>query len=59
VDGEPFDEGARVTVVAPENGESFELSVADETALLAAIEEADLDDVADSDEVLRGLGKRN
>jgi len=58
VEGEPFAEGSSVTVVAPENGEVFDLSPADEAALLAAIDEAERGDVVDGDQLLRDLGKR-
>jgi hypothetical protein len=55
VEGEPFAEGATVTVLAPEDGEAFELNADDEAALLAAIEEADRGDVIDGDQFLRDL----
>jgi hypothetical protein len=58
VDGNPFPEGSTVTVLAPEDGEAFELSAEDEVALLAAIEEADRGDVIDGDQFLRDLGRR-
>jgi hypothetical protein len=57
VDGLPLEEGATVTVIAPENAESFELSSADEAALLAAIAEADSGDLVDADEILADLGR--
>lgn len=58
VDGNPFAEGSTVTVLAPEDGEAFELSGDDEAALLAAIEEADRGDVIDGEQFLRHLGSR-
>lgn len=58
VDGNPFAEGSTVTVLAPEDGEAFELSADDEAALLAAIEEADRGDVIDAEQLLRDLGAR-
>ena len=58
VDGTPFPEGSTVTVLAPEDGEAFELSPDDEAALLAAIEEADRGDVIDGELFLRDLGGR-
>ena len=58
VDGAPFAEGSTVTVVAPDDGEVFELSPQDERALLAAIAEADHGAVVDGDQLLRDLGKR-
>ena len=58
VDGDSFEEGSTVTVLATENGETFELSADDEAALLAAIEEAERGDVIDGEQFLRGLGGR-
>lgn len=58
VDGSPFAEGSTVTVLAPEDGEVFELSVDDEAALLAAIDEADRGNVIDAEQLLRNLGGR-
>ena len=58
VDGNPFSEGSTVTILAPEDGEVFELGADDEAALLAAIEEADRGDVIDGDQFLRDLSGR-
>lgn len=58
VEGEPLVEGSTVTVLAPDNGEGFELNAEDEAALLASIEEAERGDVVDAEEFLRGLGSR-
>jgi hypothetical protein len=58
VDGNPFAEGSTVTVLAPEDGEAFELSAEEEVTLLAAIEEADRGQVIDGEEFLRDLGGR-
>jgi len=58
VDGQPFAEGSTVTVLAPDNGEAFTLSVEDEVALLAAIAEAERGDVIDGEQFLRDLGGR-
>ena len=41
VEGEPLAEGSVVTVVASEDDEGFDVSPAEEAALLAAIAEAD------------------
>ena len=57
VEGEPLDEGAVVTVLAPEDSETFELSPEAEAALLAAIGEADRGEVVSGDEVLRKLDR--
>jgi hypothetical protein len=58
VDGDPFTEGSTVTVLAPDDGEAFQLSADDEAALLAAIEEADRGDVIDGEQLLRDLGSQ-
>lgn len=58
VEGESLAEGAIVTVLAPEDGEVFELSAGDEAALLASVEEAERGDVIDGDVFLRELGNR-
>jgi len=58
VEGNPFPEGSTVTVLAPESGETFELTADGEAALLAAIEEADRGDVIDGEQFLRDLGGR-
>jgi hypothetical protein len=58
VDGNPFSEGSTVTVLAPDDGEVFQLGAEEEAALLAAIEEADRGDVIDGDQFLRDLGSR-
>ncbi len=57
VEGEPLDEGVVVTVLAPEDSETFELSPEAEAALLAAIGEADRGEVVSGDEVLRKLDR--
>lgn len=41
VEGEPLEEGRTVTVLAPEQGETFVLDSQAEASLLAAIAEAD------------------
>lgn len=41
VDGDPFAEGAVVTVVARDDDEAFDVSPEEEKALLAAIAQAD------------------
>jgi hypothetical protein len=55
VEGEPLDEGTVVTVLAPEDSETFELNPEAEVALLAAIGEADRGEVVSGDEVLHKL----
>ena len=52
---ESLPEGATVTVLAPE-GDVFTLTSDEETALLAAISEADRGEVVEAESVLRKLG---
>jgi hypothetical protein len=58
VDGEPFEEGARVTVIAADVTETFELGGEDEASLLAAIEEANRGEVVDGVKLVAKLGSR-
>jgi hypothetical protein len=55
VEGEPLHEGSLVTVVAPEDDETFALSDDDEAALLASIAEADRGEVVPAATVLERL----
>ncbi len=57
VEGEPLEEGTVVTVLAPEDNETFELNPEAEAALLAAIDEAERGEIVSGDEVLRKLNK--
>ena len=57
VEGEALQEGATVTVLAPDNDESFELSAEEEGELLAALEEANAGRLVDGTEVLREIGR--
>lgn len=59
VEGEPFPEGASVTILALDEGESFELGPEDEAALLASIAEAEAGDVIDGEQFLRDLWNRH
>ena len=59
IEGEALDEGTVVTVVAPEDGEAFELSPEDETELLASIEQADRGEVVPAATVLDRLQRRH
>jgi hypothetical protein len=58
VEGPPLEEGATVTVLAPENAETFELGPAEETVLLAAIAEADRGELVEAAGVLAKLSPR-
>lgn len=55
VDGEPFAEGAVVTVVARDDDEVFDVSPEEEKALLAAIAEADRGEVVTWEELRERL----
>ena len=48
-------EGARVTVLVPENGETFELNSEDESKLLAAIAEAETGALIDAQSLLEKI----
>ena len=58
VEGEALDEGAVVTVVAPEHDEAFDLSAEDEAALLASIAQAERGEVVSAETVLDRLRRR-
>ena len=50
IDGAPFEDGASVTVIAADDRETFELGPEDEATLLAAIAEADREEVIEGAE---------
>lgn len=53
--GEGLPEGAEVTILSPEDQETFTLGPEAEAVLLARIEEAERADVISGDELLREL----
>jgi hypothetical protein len=55
VEGDSLDEGTVVTVVAPEDDETFELSPDEEAALLVSIAQADRGEVVPAATVLDRL----
>jgi hypothetical protein len=55
VEGELLVEGAKVTVLAHDEDETFEVSPEQEAALLAAIAEADRGELVSSDQLLSDL----
>ncbi len=55
VPGEDLAEGTVVTILAPEDRETFRLGPDAEAALLLAIEEADRGEVISGDDLLREL----
>jgi hypothetical protein len=54
----PFEEGTKVTVIAAENNETFELGPEDEAALLDAIAAADRGELVDAAEFLDQLASK-
>ena len=58
LDDDTLPEGTKVTVLASEGEETFELGPEDETALLAAIAEAERGDSASAAEVLQKIRRR-
>ncbi len=59
IDGAPFQEGARVTVIGADDSETFELGPEDEAALLAAIGEANHGEIVDGVELVAKLGSHD
>lgn len=55
VPGETLPEGTVVTILSPEDHETFHLGPEAEAALLASIEEAERGEVISSDDLLREL----
>ncbi len=53
VEGEPLEEGSTVTVLAPEQDETFALDAQAEAALLAAMAEADRGETITGAQLLR------
>ncbi len=51
----PFDEGDTVTVFSRDDGDSFELNVAQEAELLESIAEADRGETVPASELLKSL----
>lgn len=58
VEGEPLPDGARVTVIAREGDETFELSSEEEAEILSAIAEAERGDTMDAAQLLDSLPRR-
>jgi predicted transcriptional regulator len=58
LEGEPWEEGTRVTVLAREPEETVELSPEEEAELLEALAEADAGDFISGEQVLRELWNR-
>jgi hypothetical protein len=58
VEGDALREGATVTILAPEDDESFELSSEDEAELVAALAEANAGHFVSTSELLREIGRQ-
>lgn len=58
LEGEPFEDGITVAVIAADDSESFELTPEQEAELLEAIAEADRGQLVDGAVVLRNLQRR-
>ncbi len=59
IEGEPLEEGASVTVLAPEGHEPFEIPEELEAALLESIEEAERGATIEGEALLRELRSRS
>ena len=59
VEGEPFAEGERVTVLSHEQAESFHLSAAEKQLLLESIAQASRGEFVDVEELLSELDESN
>lgn len=59
VPGDCLAEGSTVTVLAPENDETFTLGPNEEAALLEAMAEGDRGEVIPAEEFLRELGRQD
>ena len=55
IEGESLTEGATVTVLAPEDSQTFELDPVEEAQLLEAIDQMRRGDFVDADELLREI----
>lgn len=58
VEGEPFPDGAKVTVIARDDDETFELSPEEEAEILSAIAEAERGETMDVAQLLDSLPRR-
>ena len=57
VEGDNLPEGAKVTILAAENDETFEVGPDEEAILLAAIAEAESGDVVDASTLIKQISK--
>ena len=56
-EGDNLPEGAKVTILAAENDETFEVGPDEEAILLAAIAEAESGDVVDASTLIKQISK--
>ena len=59
VEGQPFAEGQKVTILGPDESESFHVSPEEKRLLLQSITEADRGEFVDADELLAELDESN
>jgi hypothetical protein len=59
VEGNPFAEGEKVTVLGDEGNESFRLSPAEKKQLMESIAQADRGEFVDADDLLAELDESN
>jgi hypothetical protein len=57
VEGDNLPEGAKVTILAPEDGETFEVGPDEEAMLLAAIAEAERGEIVDASSLMKQISK--
>lgn len=57
VEGDNLPEGAKVTILAPENGETFEVGPDEAALLLAAIAEAERGDMLPASSLIEQISK--
>lgn len=56
-DGDGLPDGAKVTILAPEDGETFEVGASEEAGLLAAIAEAERREIVNASTLIEQISK--
>lgn len=59
VEGEPFSEGERVTILGHDHGATFRVSLEEKRLLLESIAQAERGELLDADELLAELDESN
>lgn len=59
VEGEPLQEGKRVTILAPEGNETFEVTPEEKRLLLVSMAQAARGELVDATDLLRELDEAN